>query len=72
MKNLSGPSREYGSRFAVPPTPSNNELQRSAAIPIDVLHANHTWMFPVQPQGKPVPAKCKSETRPPTWQQLRR
>jgi hypothetical protein len=72
MKNQEDHSREYGRRIAAPSTPSNNEPQRSAVIPIEVLHANRPWMFPVQPQGRPVPARCEPEMRPPTRQQLRR
>jgi len=54
-----------------PPTPSNNEPQRSA-VSMEVLRVNRPWLFPVQPQGKPVPAKCELDMRPPTRQQLRR
>ena len=72
MKNQEDPSREYGRRIAAPPTPSNNEPQRSAVIPIEVLRANRLRLFSVQPQGRLAHARCELKTRPPTRQQLRR
>jgi hypothetical protein len=72
MKNQEDSSRQYRRRIAAPSTPSNNEPQRSAVLPIQVLHTNRLWLFPVQPQGRPAPARCESKTQPPTRKQLRR
>lgn len=72
MKNQKDYSQLYGRRIAAPHVLSNNKPQRSAVLPIEVLHANRRWQFSVQPQGRRAPTRCESTTRPPTRKQLRR
>jgi len=71
MKNQKDSSQQYGRRIAAPHILSNNKLQRSAVLPIEVLHVNRRWQFSAQFQGKMAPARCESKTRPPTRKQLR-
>jgi hypothetical protein len=62
MKDPADFFREYGQRVAALPTPSINEPQCSADLPIQIIQANRRWrVFPVQPQNRLVSAKVRIE-----------